>query len=125
MLLGLRTTVYYVANIEEAKEWYTKVLGIKPYFNEPFYVGYNIGGYELGLHPGEANKVTEKHVGAVSYWGVNNIQTALKHLLLMGASLHDDAQDVGGGIYVATVVDPFGNIFGIIENPHFSLIKEN
>ena len=49
--LGLRTAIYWVADIEAAKAWYTKVLGIEPYFDEPFYVGFNVGGYELGLQP--------------------------------------------------------------------------
>jgi hypothetical protein len=30
-------------------------------------------------------------------------------------------QDVEEGILLASVLDPFGNVFGIIENPHFSL----
>ncbi|KAF0249891.1 MAG: hypothetical protein FD167_702 [bacterium] len=120
MLLGLRTVIYYVADIDQAKGWYNRALGTKPYFDEPFYVGYNVGGYELGLHPGKAGS-TEKECGVVSYWGVANIEETLKHLLVIGANPHDEIQDVGGGIRVATVIDPFGNILGIIENPNFSL----
>jgi len=120
MLLGLRTVVYFVPNIEQAKEFYNKAFGITPYFDEPFYVGYNVGGYELGLHPGKAGS-SEKESGVVTYWGVPNIEEALKHLLLIGATEHTEIQDVGGDIRLATVTDPFGNILGIIENPNFSI----
>ena len=118
--LGLRTAIYYVPSVEKAKKWYETTLGFKPYFDEPFYVGFNVGGYELGLHPGTAGK--PKHSNGVEiYWGVTNANASLKRLLKLGAKKHADVQDVGGGIKVATVVDPFGNIFGIIENPYFSL----
>ncbi len=116
MFLGLRTAVYYVDDIERAKEWYSSILGIAPYFDEPFYVGFNVAGYELGLHPDEGRSKGEAHV---AYWGVENAESALQRLLELGADKHEDVQDVGGGIKVAAVKDPFGNIFGIIENPMF------
>lgn len=119
MLLGLRTVVYYVSNLEKAKEWYNKALGIEPYFDKPFYVKYNVGGYNLSLHPDETTKTKEKETGAIAYWGVENIEGELKHFLELGASLRFDVQDVGEGILLATVFDPFGNILGLIENPHF------
>ena len=56
MILGLRTVVYHVDDINKAKEWYAQVLGFKPYFDEPFYVGFNVNGYELGLHPAETKE---------------------------------------------------------------------
>ena len=120
MFLGLRTAIYYVDNINQAKEWYTSILGFAPYFDEPFYVGFNVGGYELGLHPNEAG-ATGKTAGVVAYWGVGNAEAALKTVLERGATRNEDVQDVGGGIKVATVKDPFGNVFGIIENPNFKL----
>jgi predicted enzyme related to lactoylglutathione lyase len=116
MFLGLRTAVYYVDDIEKAKDWYSLILDQKPYFDEPFYVGFNVGGFELGLHPDEGRAKGEGHA---AYWGVDDAASALKRLLDQGATLHEDVQDVGGGIRVATVKDPFGNILGIIENPHF------
>jgi predicted enzyme related to lactoylglutathione lyase len=120
MILGLRTAAYHVDDIDKAREWYSTVLGFRPYFDEPFYVGFNVGGYELGLVPGKPVTL-EPDSGVLVYWGVENAGAALKRLVELGAAKQNDLQDVGGGILVATVVDPFGNIFGIIENPHFSL----
>lgn len=120
MFLGLRTTAYYVSDIAKARDWYASVLGFGPYFDEPFYVGFNVGGYELGLQPSET-AVTDKAEGVVAYWGVEDAAEALKHLIDRGAQPHEDVQDVGGDIKVATVKDPFGNIFGVIENPNFRL----
>ncbi len=117
---GLRTAVYYVPSLDGAKKWYSEILGIKPYFDEPFYVGFNVGGYELGLHPGTAGTGKQDY-GVGVYWGVANADVAYKRLLKLVGKKHSNVQDVGGGIKVASVVDPFGNIFGIIENPHFSL----
>ena len=120
MFLGLRTAIYHVDNIEKGKNWYTEILGVKPYFDEPFYLGFNVGGYELGLQPSEGQS-GEKAVGAVAYWGVEDAADAFNHMLELGATTHEAVQDVGGGIKVATVKDPFGNIFGIIENPNFKI----
>lgn len=116
MFLGLRTAVYYVNDIDKAKDWYSSVLDITPYFDEPFYVGFNVAGFELGLHPDEGRAKGEGHI---AYWGVDDAEAAHKRLLELGAIAHEDLQDVGGGIKVAAVKDPFGNVFGIIENPNF------
>lgn len=120
MFLGLRTAIYYVNDIDKAKAWYTTILGFGPYFDEPFYVGFNVGGNELGLHPGDGES-GNKAEGVVAYWGVDNAEAAIDRLLELGAAKHQDVQDVGGDIKVATVKDPFGNIFGVIENPNFTL----
>lgn len=120
MFLGLRTASYRVDDIEKGKAWYSEVLGVKPYFDEPFYVGFNVAGYELGLQPGAAT-TSDKADGAVAYWGVKDAAAAFARLLEVGATGHEAVQDVGEGIKVATVKDPFGNIFGIIENPHFKI----
>jgi len=117
--LGLRTVIYNVDDLDRAKAWYTDVLGQEPYFAEPFYVGFNVGGYELGLDPSQENRPGPG--GTVAYWGVEDIEAAHKRLLELGARESNPVQDVGGGIRVATVLDPFGNVFGIIENPHFEL----
>lgn len=118
MFLGLRTALYVVPDIERATEWYASVIGYAPYFREPFYVGFDVGGFELGLLPAE-DAASAGEGGVVAYWGVEDAHTGMRHLLDHGAALREDVQDVGGGILVGTVFDPFGNVFGVIENPHF------
>lgn len=117
--LGLRTTIYHVQDIQQAKEWYSKVLGIEPYFDQPFYVGFNVAGFELGLDPDLTG--VKKGAGHVAYWGVENAREAYQRLLDEGATSHRAPQEVGEGIIVATVNDPFGNVLGLIENPHFKI----
>ena len=119
MLQGLRTVIYHVDDLPKAKTWYSKVLGAKPYFDEPFYVGFNVGGFELGLDP--ESKDVSKGNNAVAYWGVKDAREAYLKLQELGAKMHSDPQEVGDGIIVAKVIDPFGNVFGIIENPHFKI----
>ena len=120
MFLGLRTAIYHVSDIQKGTKWYSKILGLDPYFDQPFYVGFNVGGYELGLQPDDAT-TNERVDGAVAYWGVENAEAAFRRLIELGATAHESVQDVGEGIKVGTVKDPFGNVFGIIENPHFKL----
>ena len=119
MFLGLRTVKYEVADVAKAKEWYSKVLGIQPYFDEPaFYVGYNVGGYDLGLVPAPKAE-TKRAAAGVAYWGVEDAHAAYKRLIELGATPVEDVQDVGGGMLVGEVRDPFGNVLGIIYNPQF------
>ena len=119
MLRGLRTVIYQVGDIELAKEWYVEVLGFAPYFDEVFYVGFDVGGFELGLQPEESGTPVGRS-GVIAYWGVDDADVALSRLLELGATEHEGVQDVGDGIRVASVLDPYGNAFGVIENPHFS-----
>lgn len=119
-ILGLRTTIYKVGDIDEAKKWYTKVFKTKPYFDEPFYVGFNIGGYELGLMP-EENPTTEKPESVVTLWGVNEIEKVYNHFIESGAIENEKPFNVGGELMTATVKDPWGNIIGLIYNPAFKL----
>jgi predicted enzyme related to lactoylglutathione lyase len=119
-MLGLRTAIYKVTDIKKAKAWYTKVLNTEPYFDEVFYVGFNVGGYELGLQPDETPS-TVKADSVATYWGVNDVAKTYQMLLDNGATVHESPADVGGDIIVATVKDPWGNLFGIIYNPHFKL----
>ena len=119
MILGLRTVIYHVPDLQRAKAWYSTAFGVQPYFDEPFYVGFNIGGYELGLDP-DTKGVPPGAGGAVTYWGVPDIDAAVRDFTRVGASLKAPVQNVGGDIRVATVADPFGNLVGLIENPHFA-----
>lgn len=115
MLLGLRTAIYPVNDLARAKQWYEQVTGVKPYFDQPFYVGFSVGGFELGLLPDG----TPGTAGPQPLWGVADAQAAFERLLALGATPLDAVSDVGEGIRVAAVQDPFGNRLGIIENPNF------
>lgn len=118
MLQGLRSQIYQVADLEAAKAWYTSLLGKPPYFDEPFYVGFDVGGYELGLQPsGDPDAAQAKDV--LTYWGVPDAEAAHAHLLALGATEYQPVQDVGGGIKLGAVRDPQGGVLGVIENPHF------
>lgn len=117
MILGLRTTIYPAPDLAAAKAWYAEVLECAPYFDEPFYVGFSVGGFELGLLPDAQPGVA----GAQALWGVADIASAFARLLALGATELEPVTDVGGGIKVAAVRDPFGNRFGLIENPHFDV----
>ncbi len=119
MLLGLRTTIYQVNHLAHAKRWYADVLGVEPYFDEPFYVGFNVAGFELGLQQEKPSPAEVENV--VAYWGVSDIDAEYERLLKRGATMHNPVADVGGGIKVAVVRDPFGNALGLIHNPHFKL----
>jgi len=116
MILGLRTAIYPAPDLDKAKQWYASVLGKPPYFDQPFYVGFSVGGFELGLVPDG----TPGTAGARPLWGVQNAEQAYARLLQLGAVPLEPVIDVGDGIRVAAVKDPFGNRFSIIENPHFS-----
>lgn len=118
--LGLRTLGYKVPDLQKAKEWYTKVFNIEPYFDEPFYVGFNIAGFELGLQPAE-NEQPIPGTNSTTYWGVEDVDKEYTRLLELGATAYEKPTDVGGDIVVAAVKDPWGNLFGIIYNPHFKL----
>jgi predicted enzyme related to lactoylglutathione lyase len=115
-LLGLRTVIYPAPDLATAKKWWSDFLGYEPYFDEPFYVGFDVEGYELGLLP-DANPVD----GAQTYWGVANVEQAVGKAIAHGAMAVSPATDVGGGIVTATVRTPSGSVVGFIFNPHFAL----
>lgn len=116
-MLGLRTCIYLVDDIKSAKEWYAKAFETQAYFDEPFYVGFNIGGFELGLQPQKDNG--EKIQSVRTYWGVEDIQTQYERLLNLGAVMDEAPHSVGGPLLVASVIDPWGNFIGLIYNPLF------
>ncbi|WAC10464.1 VOC family protein [Dyadobacter pollutisoli] len=119
-ILGLRTNIYKVTDISEAKEWYAAAFGTRPYFDEPFYVGFNIAGFELGLQPDDT-PATEKTDNVVTYWGVGDIQSEYDAFIAAGATEHEAPTNVGGEIIVASVKDPWGNVIGLIYNPEFEI----
>jgi len=112
-LLGLRTTIYPAPDLEKSKAWFTALLGQEPYFDQPFYVGYNVAGYELGLDPN-----ADPAEGTQSYWGVPDAAAAFAELIEQGATAVLEVTETGDGIRVARVRDPLGDV---IENPIFEL----
>ena len=123
MVQGLGTVIYHVTDLDRAKTWYSAAFDQTPYFDQPFYVGFNIAGYELGLDPNSSTGTTGPG-GSVAYWRVPDIEGAVRHFVTAGAGVVAPVQDVGEGIRVATVSDPFGNLIGLIENPHFKLVPD-
>jgi predicted enzyme related to lactoylglutathione lyase len=117
---GLRTTIYKVPDIQNAKEWYTRAFGKEPYFDQPYYVGFNIGGFELGLQP-EENRIINRTDNVETYWGVNDIQKEYDRLIQIGAAENVKPMNVGGQIMTATIKDPWGNVIGLIYNPDFKI----
>jgi predicted enzyme related to lactoylglutathione lyase len=116
VILGLRTAIYPVKDLAAGKAWYSQVTGLAPYFDQPFYVGFSVGGFELGLVPDGESGVA----GPQPLWGVANADEAFENLVSLGATPLEPVTEVGEGIKVAAVIDPFGNRLGIIENPHFN-----
>ena len=117
---GLATVIYAVPDLARAKDWYSKAFHQEPYFDQPFYVGFNIGGYELGLDP-NGSAAGSGRGGTVAYWRVDHVQRVVDRLVEIGASVVSPMTDVGDGIQVAIVTDPFDNLIGLIHNPHFKL----
>lgn len=113
-LNGLRTVVYPTNDLATSKAIWSELLGFAPYFDQPFYVGFEVGGYELALDPD--GNVDD---GPLVYWGVDDIEACHDRLIAGGAAPVQDVAEVGDDIYVAVVCLPDGNRFGIIENPHF------
>lgn len=119
-MLGLRSSIQAVADLTAARDWYATFLGFAPYFDEPFYVGFEVGGYELGLMP-EGEELRPSTDGTEVLWGVDDCAVALARAVELGATELVAPRDVGGGIIVAGVRDPFGNRLGFIYNPHFKV----
>lgn len=116
MFEGLRTVVYRVSDLAAARRWYADMLGFEPYFDQPFYVGFDVGGYELGLTPASESEPAD---GVEAYWGVEDADAAFAALVARGAEGLEAVRDVGSGIRLGTVRDPTGNVVGVITNPHF------
>jgi len=116
MLLGLRSAIYAAPDLAAAKAWWTEVLGKEPYFDQPFYVGFDVGGFELGLDPNG-----DPATSPLTYWGVPDAEEAVASLLALGAKLHAGIREVGEGIKLGSVRDRSGSVVGVIENPHFGV----
>jgi predicted enzyme related to lactoylglutathione lyase len=124
VLRGLATINFYAADHAAAKKWYSEFLGMEPYFNVPGYSEFRIGDFEheLGLidsnfaPAGAANGAA----GAITYWHVDDLQATFDKLISMGATIYQPIIPRGNnGFVTASVVDPFGNLLGIMTNPHY------
>jgi predicted enzyme related to lactoylglutathione lyase len=113
MFRKLRTVIYHVDDLQKAKNWYISATGVQPYFDEAFYVGFDINGSELGLDP-DMEKIKEGN-NSVAFWAVDDIRTAVDVLVTTGGKMMKEIQNVGGGIEVAEIKDPFGNVIGLIQ----------
>ena len=114
---GVRSAIYFVADLTLAKAWYRDVFGVEPYFDEPFYVGLRIGASELGLDP-DPQAGTPGVGGVIAYWGVADVTAAVARIEAeVGTPILEPVRDVGGGVKLAVVADPFGNPVGLIEGP--------
>ena len=125
---GFATMTIYAAEHQAAIDWYTKVFGIAPYFNKPGYSEFRIGDYEneMGIidakyaPPGAAGMPA----GVITSWHVDDLPGTFQRLLSLGATEYQPIIERGAGFITAAVVDPFGNILGIMTNPHYLEILE-
>ena len=115
MLQSLRTFTLYAPDLEAATAYYTNIIGKPPYCSESFYVGWDLNGCELGLVPDVPNPVFGN--STTTYWKVDNVADALAHMLNHGATEQEPITEVGEGMFVASVRDPWGNVLGVIQEP--------
>jgi len=122
MLRGMATVSYFAEDLEAAKAWYTELLGVPPYFGRPGYAEFRIGDYqhELGLiDSSHAPHPTGAAAGTVLYWHVDDLAATVARLEELGATVHEPITQRGPGFVTATVVDPFGNVLGVMSNAHY------
>jgi predicted enzyme related to lactoylglutathione lyase len=128
MLRGLTTVSFYAGDLSAARRWYSELLGIEPYYvhevdGQPAYIEFRIGDYqhELGFidaryaPPGRP----EQPGGAIVFWHVDDVAAAFARLLSMGATEYEKPVERGPGFVTASVVDPFGNVLGVMFNQHY------
>ena len=126
MLRGVCTITFFAGDVAAAQEWYTELLGVEAYFNRPgpdgrtAYVEFRIGDYQTEL--GILDSAYAPHTGSggvVTYWAVDDVRAAFDRLLALGAKEHEPVTERGPGYVTASVLDPFGNVFGVMYNEHY------
>ena len=105
--------LYPVKNVAGSKDLYKKFLGIDPYVDSPYYVGFRTGNIEIGIAPIGAKGWS----GPIGYWDVDDIKQSVQSLIDAGAQEHEGPRDVGGGMLVASVKDADGNVIGLRQSP--------
>jgi predicted enzyme related to lactoylglutathione lyase len=106
---GMRLLVYPVKDVAKAKALYSELLGVEPYAEAPYYVGFRAGELEIGLDPNGRSS------GPLAYWVVDDIKESLQQLLNAGAQADQDVKNVGGSRLIATVKDADGNTLGLMQ----------
>ena len=122
MLRGLTTVSFYADDLDAASRWYAEVLGIEPYFARPGYVEFRLGDSEdeLGIIDRRyAPRPAAGPGGAIVYWHVDDLAATVDRLLTLGATEFEPVRERGHGFVTASVVDPFGNVLGVMLNPHY------
>jgi predicted enzyme related to lactoylglutathione lyase len=121
MLRGMATVNYFAEDHEAAKRWYSELLGVEPYFNRPGYAEFRIGDYqhELGIIDSKYAPGEPGTSGVILYWHVDDLDATLDRLKELGATEYEGRKERGPGFTTASVVDPFGNILGIMSNVHY------
>ena len=134
MLRGLSTVSFFADDVMTAQAWYAELLGIEPYFvrpvqGTPAYAEFRIGDYqhELGIIDGRfaPHERPGTAAGAVIYWHVDDVRGAFDRLISMGATAYEEPVERGPGFVTASVVDPFGNILGVMYNQHYLEVLES
>jgi len=127
MLNGFATQNVYSADLDAAADWYADVFGIEPYFRRPGYVEFRVGPYEheFGIIDAAYRPdVPGAPGGPILYWQVDDVAAVHDALLAKGASAFQPVMVRGDGFVTASVVDPFGNLLGVMENSHFVVTRE-
>ena len=114
MVQGIRVVIFPVTDITQAKTLYRTLLGVEPYSDEAYYVGFRVGDQEIGLDPNGHN---QGMTGPVGYFQVSDIKHSLQSLVDAGAQTQQEVKDVGGGKLIAWVKDADGNIIGLMQSP--------
>ena len=127
-LRGLANVSYWADDWTAARDWYSELIGFEPYFLRNGYAEWRLGDDldELGLIDSRYRPAGAAHGpgGVVVYWHVDDVHAAFERLLKLGATEHERPADRGAGFVTATVIDPFGNLFGVMYNPHYVEVKE-
>jgi predicted enzyme related to lactoylglutathione lyase len=135
MLRGMSTVSYFADDVAEARDWYAAFLGVDAYFERSTpdgqlaYAEFRIGDYqaELGIVDRRFEVTpSASPAGEILYWAVDDLQATLVRLKELGAQVHDEPRVRGEGFVTASVIDPFGNILGVMTNTHYlSVVEEN